>query len=191
MKDSVEKLKEVRSGRLNNGNEQEISSSDINESHKSDAKSLNSSGAVDISRSIVLSVKTQPVESESNTMSGIFAFSYTITILHVPSEDVGCYMADDVESSLENNSGEVQLINRHWKVFSLNRQIADVKGEGVVGQMPVLRPGDSFEYTSWTVLPDPTGYMEGTFTFRSSKGCFFDVRVPPFIFDYRDRSNVH
>jgi len=157
---------------------------------------------------IQIAVKTQAVESEanetgSNAPAGIFAFSYTITIEHslkgqitdrLEPENSGVAFIDS-ESLNELNEitpeGAVQLINRHWKVYSGNKQIADVKGEGVVGQLPLLRPGDSFEYTSWTILQDPVGYMEGAFTFRTDKGEFFDVSVPKLTFDYRERLNVH
>ncbi len=120
----------------------------------------------------VITVKTQAVENESDLTNNVFAFTYSITI--------------------ENRStSTARLINRHWKVYSAEVQIADVKGEGVVGQQPVLKPNDSFEYSSWTVIKDPIGTMKGEFTFLSSKGDFFDIAVPEFNLTFKDRLTVH
>lgn len=120
----------------------------------------------------IVSVKTQAVEAESDINNNIYAFTYSITI---------------------NNKSNItaRLINRHWMVFSGNLQIADVKGEGVVGQQPVLRPSDSFEYSSWTVIKEPIGSMKGTFTFLSSDGDFFDIKIPEFPLIFKDRLTVH
>lgn len=121
---------------------------------------------------IKISVRVRVAEEESDIISSQFVFSYTITL-----ENVGLMSS--------------QLINRHWKVFSNDQQIADVKGEGVVGQQPILRPMDSFEYSSWTAISDPSGYMEGIYTFLSEDGVFFDVEIPKFILEFRNRDNVH
>jgi ApaG protein len=121
---------------------------------------------------IKVSVRVVPAEKDSNIENNSFAFAYTVTIQN--HTQVTC-----------------QLINRHWKVFSGDIQIADVKGEGVVGQQPVLRPMDSFEYTSWTLVNDPVGKMMGSFTFQSEEGDFFDVEIPSFELIFRNRSNVH
>lgn len=125
-----------------------------------------------LNHDISISVKVFPVESESNISANVYAFAYTVM--------------------MENKGTSIcQLVNRHWKVFSADRQIADVKGEGVVGQQPVLRPLDSFEYTSWTLIQDPVGFMKGSYTFRSENGDFFDVEIEKFDFSFRDRPNVH
>ena len=122
--------------------------------------------------SLALTVKVIPVEEESDIANNIFAFSYSITI--------------------ENKSAvTTRLINRHWKVFSAGKQIADVKGEGVVGQQPVLKPKDSFEYSSWTVVRDPMGSMKGIFTFVTAAGEFFDLEVPEFNLVFKDRLTIH
>ncbi|MCL4142572.1 UNVERIFIED_CONTAM: hypothetical protein GTU68_005308 [Idotea baltica] len=88
-------------------------------------------------------------------------------------------------------SETVELINRHWLVFSDLTQIADVKGEGVAGQQPMLEPGDEFSYSSWTTLIDPCGSMSGTYTFCTEDGVFFDVEVPKFELVYFDSSTLH
>jgi len=129
-------------------------------------------GSSVINHDISISVKVFPVESESNISANVYAFAYTVM--------------------MENKGTSIcQLVNRHWKVYSADRQIADVKGEGVVGQQPILRPLDSFEYTSWTLIQDPVGFMKGSYTFRSENGDFFDVEIEKFDFSFRDRPNVH
>jgi ApaG protein len=124
------------------------------------------------SKFIKISVNAEASEAQSDVINNQFVFSYTILI---------------------QNTGRVssQLINRHWKVFSNNIQIADVKGDGVIGQQPLLRPLDSFEYTSWSILNTPSGHMQGTFTFKSEDGVFFDVEVTSFRLEYNNRANVH
>ena len=123
-------------------------------------------------RGITVTVLPSVVTERSRPDELVYVFSYQVT--------------------LENESSEiVQLINRHWRVFAGRRQIADVKGEGVVGEQPVLEPGVVFQYSSWTVLDDPSGYMEGIYTFRSERGGFFDVVIPRFDLLYVDVSAVH
>ena len=85
----------------------------------------------------------------------------------------------------------MQLINRHWKVFSAGIQIADVKGEGVVGKQPVLKPGEEFEYSSWTVIKDSYGEMKGDYTFYTEDGKFIDITVPSFSLIYVNEKNLH
>jgi ApaG protein len=81
---------------------------------------------------------------------------------------------------INNSDKTIQLINRHWKVFSAGKQIADVKGEGVVGEQPIIPPNKYFSYNSWTVISDTSGYMQGTFTFKDQANQFFDIEVPRF-----------
>lgn len=120
----------------------------------------------------LVSVTTEAVEKESDVYNNIYAFTYKVRI--------------------ENKSGvTARLINRHWQVFSNTIQIADVKGEGVVGQQPILKPKDVFEYSSWTVLKDAVGSMKGSFTFLSLDGDFFDVIVSEFPLVFKDRLSVH
>ena len=80
------------------------------------------------------------------------------------------------------NDGEetVQLISRHWIITDGSGHVEEVKGPGVVGQQPVLGPGESFTYTSGCPLGTPFGKMEGTYQFVSRTGDFFDVHIAPF-----------
>ena len=108
-----------------------------------------------------VSVVCQPILSNSDPGSGVFSFAYTITI-----ENFGAEAA--------------QLLERHWIIKSNELQIAEVVGPGVVGEQPVIQPGASYTYTSGAVIQDPAGSMEGSYTFRSNKGAFFDVSIPRF-----------
>ena len=77
----------------------------------------------------------------------------------------------------------VQLLNRHWRITDKRGRLQEVQGPGVVGEQPVLNPGDSFEYTSGTPLPTPSGIMVGSYEMESSDGDRFDVEIPAFSLD--------
>ena len=81
------------------------------------------------------------------------------------------------------NEGEqrVQLMSRHWIITDESGRIEEVRGTGVVGEQPVLEPGESFEYTSGCPLPTPTGTMMGTYQMRTEKGETFDAEIAPFL----------
>lgn len=101
---------------------------------------------------------------QSSPIQGLYVFSYTITITNV---------------------GQVtaQLISRSWNVNDANGHTERVRGLGVVGQQPLLQPGQSFEYTSGTRLRTPTGTMHGSFFCVAEDGEKFDVDVPMFVLD--------
>ena len=83
--------------------------------------------------------------------------------------------------TITNESNEtVQLISRHWIITDGAGHVEEVKGPGVVGQQPVLPPGESFTYTSGCPLGTPFGKMEGTYQMVSKTGEFFDVTIAPF-----------
>ncbi len=115
----------------------------------------------EVTNDIKVSVISEPLLANSNPAQDIFAFAYTITI-----ENIGQQTA--------------QLLERHWIIRSDGVQIAEVVGDGVVGEQPVLKPGESFEYTSGAVVHDPIGSMEGCYTFRAESGRFFEVGIPRF-----------
>ncbi|MDE0801068.1 MAG: Co2+/Mg2+ efflux protein ApaG [Rhodospirillaceae bacterium] len=86
--------------------------------------------------------------------------------------------------SIENSGEEtVQLLNRHWRITDKLGRLQEVKGSGVVGEQPVLKPGDSFQYTSGTPLQTPSGIMIGSYEMESSEGERFDVEIPAFSLD--------
>ncbi|MEO8119189.1 MAG: Co2+/Mg2+ efflux protein ApaG [Rhodoferax sp.] len=111
-------------------------------------------------------VEVEPLylAEQSAPEQGLYVFSYTITI---------------------TNIGEVpaQLISRTWNVNDANGHTEKVRGLGVVGQQPLLKPGQAFEYTSGTRLRTPTGTMHGSFFCVAEDGEKFDTDVPMFVLD--------
>ena len=106
-------------------------------------------------------VSVRHLPEQSDAQNGQHAFAYTVTI---------------------RNSGDVtgQLIARHWVITDTNGQIQEVRGLAVVGHQPLLKPGESFEYTSWTRLETPQGTMRGTFYCMTEDAEPFDATVPEF-----------
>jgi ApaG protein len=104
------------------------------------------------------------LHDQSSPDEGLYVFAYTITI---------------------SNTGETaaQLISRSWNVNDANGHTEKVKGLGVVGQQPLLKPGQAFEYTSGTRLRTPTGTMHGSFFCVAEDGEKFDADVPMFVLD--------
>ena len=85
---------------------------------------------------------------------------------------------------IENLGKEVvQLLARHWRITDSMGRVQEVRGAGVVGEQPVLNPGESFEYTSGTPLPTPSGIMVGSYEMESQNGERFDIDVPAFSLD--------
>jgi len=109
-------------------------------------------------------VAPQFLPDQSNPEEDLYVFAYTITI---------------------TNTGEVpaQLISRSWNVNDANGHTERVRGLGVVGQQPLLKPGQAFEYTSGTRLRTPTGTMHGSFFCVAEDGEKFDADVPMFVLD--------
>ena len=107
------------------------------------------------------SVKTQFLPEQSQLPEGPFAFAYTVTI---------------------HNSGDIaaQLVARHWIITDATDHVEEVRGLAVVGHQPLLKPGESFEYTSWTQLATPHGMMHGTFFCMTEDAHAFDAAIAPF-----------
>jgi len=110
---------------------------------------------------ITVAVKTVYLPEQSDPARSTYVFAYTITI---------------------TNTGEVaaQLISRHWIITDADAQVQEVKGLGVVGQQPLLQPGESFEYTSGTSLATAVGTMRGTYQMVAGDGKTFDAQIPQF-----------
>ena len=106
-------------------------------------------------------VVPQYLEDQSNPVRHEYAFAYTVTIV---------------------NSGEVaaQLIGRHWIITDATGRTEEVRGLGVVGQQPLLKPGERFEYTSWTRLDTPHGLMQGTYFCMTDAAEAFEAPIPAF-----------
>jgi ApaG protein len=85
---------------------------------------------------------------------------------------------------IENDGIEpVQLLNRHWQISDARGQLQEVKGEGVVGEQPMLKPGEIFEYTSGTPLATPSGIMFGSYEMETKTGERFNIKIPAFSLD--------
>lgn len=86
--------------------------------------------------------------------------------------------------SIENGGDDtVQLLNRHWRITDKLGRLQEVKGPGVIGEQPVLKPGEAFQYTSGTPLPTPSGIMVGSYEMENAAGERFDVEIPAFSLD--------
>ena len=119
----------------------------------------------EITRSIKVTVRPFYLEQHSSPADGHYVWAYHVRI--------------------ENNGGRtVQLRNRYWRITDSLGRVQEVRGAGVVGEQPTLRPGDSFEYTSGTPLPTPSGIMGGTYQMEASEtGERFEVTIPSFSLD--------
>ena len=110
---------------------------------------------------IQVEVETQYVEEQSLPDQDHYVFAYTITI---------------------HNNGNIaaQLLNRHWIITDANNRVQEVKGEGVVGEQPHLKPGEQYRYTSGTMLETPVGTMRGSYQMVADDGVEFDAEIPTF-----------
>jgi ApaG protein len=115
-------------------------------------------------RGIVVTVKPFYLEDQSSPADNHYVWAYRVRI---------------------ENRGEqtVQLMNRHWIITDSIGRTQEVKGPGVVGEQPVLRPGDGYEYTSGTPLPTPSGIMHGSYEMAGEKGETFEIVIPAFSLD--------
>jgi ApaG protein len=85
---------------------------------------------------------------------------------------------------IENQGREtVQLLSRHWMISNARGELTEVKGPGVVGEQPVLKPGESYEYTSGAPLNTTSGMMGGAYQMESESGERFDIEIPTFSLD--------
>lgn len=117
-----------------------------------------------ITRGIRITVRPIYLEEQSEPSEHHYVWAYQIRI--------------------ENKGGDtVQLINRHWKITDAHGGLQEVRGPGVVGEQPVLEPGDSYEYTSGTPLSTPSGLMHGWYEMESDAGERFQAEVPLFSLD--------
>jgi len=110
---------------------------------------------------VAVSSQTQYVAEQSDEESGRFVFAYTMTI---------------------RNKGSLpaQLVSRHWIITDARNQVQEVRGLGVVGAQPLIKPGESFEYTSGTAISTPVGTMKGSYQMVAEDGTHFDAQIPEF-----------
>lgn len=117
-----------------------------------------------VTRNIQVTALPEFVAERSNPDAGEYFWAYTIEIA---------------------NMGEinVQLASRHWKITDANGHVEEVRGQGVVGEQPILKPGDSFRYTSGCALRTGSGIMVGQYRMISEKGEVFNIEIPAFSLD--------
>jgi len=110
---------------------------------------------------ITVAVATRFLDEQSAPDEGRYVFAYTIRIA---------------------NGGEVaaRLLSRHWLITDANGKVQEVRGDGVVGQQPWLKPGGEFEYTSGAVLETFCGQMKGSYQMLADDGTAFDAEIAPF-----------
>ncbi len=110
---------------------------------------------------ITVKTRTAFVPEQSDVDGGRYVFAYTITI---------------------TNTGSLpaQLLSRHWIITDANNQVQEVRGMGVIGEQPFLRPSESFEYTSGTAIATPVGTMRGSYQMVAEDGTQFDAEIPEF-----------
>ena len=118
-------------------------------------------GSEAVTHSIRIRVESRYEERRSRPAHNEWFFSYTISI---------------------SNEGEhsAQLLTRHWIITDANGEVQEVRGPGVVGQQPILAPGESFKYTSFCPLPTSFGTMHGSYRMIADEGETFDVEIAPF-----------
>jgi ApaG protein len=124
-----------------------------------------------VTRHIEVTVTPRFVAERSSPENGYFFWAYTIEI---------------------SNTGDetVQLKTRYWRITDALGRMQEVRGEGVIGEEPILKPGESFEYTSGVPLPTPSGFMTGTYGMVGETGETFDIDIPAFSLDcsYAERT---
>jgi ApaG protein len=117
-----------------------------------------------VTRNIQVTVFPEFMPDRSDAERGQFFWAYTIEIANL-------------------GPTLVQLIARHWLITDAHGKIEEVQGLGVVGEQPVLKPGESFRYTSGCPLPTPSGIMAGSYRMTDENGVAFDVTIPAFSLD--------
>jgi len=115
-------------------------------------------------RGIEVAVTPQFLDERSSPANNYYFWAYTIEIVNHGSETV-------------------QLVSRHWRITDASGRVQEVRGPGVVGEQPVLGPGQSFQYTSGVPLPTPSGFMAGSYNMVSTDGERFDIEIPAFSLD--------
>ncbi len=123
-----------------------------------------------VTRGIRVEVLSQHSPENSRPQQDEWVFQYTVRITNQGTETV-------------------QLLSRHWIITDAFENTEEVRGPGVVGQQPVLTPGQSFQYSSWCPLTTPTGTMHGTYQMVAEGGAQFDIEIAPFAL--KARYTVH
>ncbi len=115
-------------------------------------------------RHIRVSVRPVYLEDQSAPTDSHFVWAYQVKIENLGKETV-------------------QLRSRHWRITDARGELHEVRGPGVIGEQPVLEPGDVYEYTSGTPLATPSGIMMGEYQMENERGEMFDIEIPAFSLD--------
>jgi ApaG protein len=110
---------------------------------------------------IRVEVETTYLDEQSDPREHRFVFAYTITIRN-------------------DGKSPARLLTRHWVITDANGKVQEVRGDGVVGEQPYLKPGQGFRYSSGAVIETPVGAMQGSYQMVNDDGRRFDAPIPPF-----------
>jgi len=114
-----------------------------------------------ITEGVHVKVESFYVDLNSKPEDDIFVFAYQVKLKNI-------------------SQRTIKLLRRHWIITDSNGEIKNVKGEGVVGEQPILKPGDEFQYNSGSYLKSPMGTMQGSYTMINTDGIEFEVTIPCF-----------
>jgi ApaG protein len=118
--------------------------------------------ASDDQHNITIQTRVNYLPDQSDESGNRFVFSYTISITNL-------------------GSTAAKLISRHWVITDAHHHVQEVRGQGVVGEQPLIKPNQSFEYSSGTVLTTQVGTMRGSYRMEAEDGSQFDVEIPQFV----------
>ena len=136
-----------------------------------------------------IKIQTGPLFEEVTHSIRVAVYTYYLQEQSDPEENryVWAYQV-----SISNEGHEtVQLLNRYWRITDSTGEVQEVRGEGVVGERPVLRPGDVYRYTSGTPLKSSSGFMVGSYEMINEAGVGFDIAVPSFSLDIPENRVVN
>lgn len=111
--------------------------------------------------SIKIKVETAFLPKQSSLLDGQYVFTYTITIVNLGDQNV-------------------TLNSRHWVITDANGDVSEVKGPGVIGETPTIKPNNGYQYTSGTVFETPIGFMQGRYFMTTAQGQELEVEIPSF-----------
>ena len=111
--------------------------------------------------SVAVTAHSTYLPDQSDEEEDRYVFAYTIRITN-------------------NGSVSAQLVSRHWIITDANNEVQEVRGQGVVGEQPLIRPSESFQYTSGTAIATPVGTMRGSYQMVAEDGVQFDAPIPEF-----------
>lgn len=112
-------------------------------------------------REIIISCVTQYMETQSEPEKDRYVFSYTVSIKN-------------------HTESKIQLLSRHWIIQDANNKVEEVKGEGVIGEQPIILPHNEYTYTSGAILETEIATMQGSYHMVDENQDFFDVQIPEF-----------